>query len=242
MVACLRSGCFFSLFVATLFTCGLNFAAEGAGEKDNPDPWETSNRRTHKFNNSVDKGVLKPVARAFKFLTPLRIGEGINNAFRNVSDVSSIANQFMQGKPRAGARNILRVLINSTLGVFGIFDVASRMRLRYDPEDFGQTLAVWGVPRGPYFVIPFMGPSTVRDAVGRVGNIFTSPMTYVPLGLPIKVAIQSVNVVAQRSQLLSLEFIISGDEYEFFRNSYLQRRDYLIHGSDVEDSFLEDEF
>lgn len=211
-------------------------------QQQNLDPWEPSNRRVHKFNQFVDNRLLKPSARAYHAVTPGPINQGISNFFRNLGEVSGFANKILQGKPRRAARGALRFLTNSTLGGFGLFDVASRMHLPREYEDFSQTLAIWGVPQGPYAVLPFLGPSTVRHAVGRAVNVVLNPLFFVSFNPVDQALMRSIEVLDKRADLLSLEAVFTEDGYEFFRNSYFQRREYLIHDGITEDPFIDDEF
>lgn len=211
-------------------------------QQQNLDPWEQSNRRVHRFNQFVDNRLLKPSARVYRFLTPGPIDHGITNFFRNLGEIPGLVNKILQGKPRRAARGALRLLTNSTLGGFGFFDVASRMNLPYEYEDFSQTLAVWGVPQGRYTVLPILGPSTVRHAVGKVANIFLNPLFFVSLNPVDQALMRGVEVLDKRADLLSLESVFAADGYEFFRNAYFQRRDYLIHDGITEDPFVDDEF
>lgn len=213
----------------------------------NTDPLERSNRRVHNLNERFDRAILKPVAKAYRFMVPKFLRRAIANVFRNIAEAPGMANKLAQGKPRAVARGALRFLINSTLGAGGLFDLASRMRLKYEYEDFGQTLAVWGVGSGPYIVLPFFGPNTVRGGVGRVVEIIISPFSVfsglLAFNLIEQVSVQGLAVISQRVALLSVEFVVTGDKYEFYRNAYLQRRDYLIHdGVPTSDAFLDDDF
>lgn len=234
LVSALLSSCF--------FIGDLAYAENLNNENVYKDVWERSNRRIYKFNSAVDGAVLKPVARVAKFVTPPLINRGVTNFFNNVGEISSFFNKIMQGKPRSAARGALRFLVNSTLGFFGLFDVASRIGLPYEYEDFDQTLAVWGVPRGPYVVLPFFGPSSVRGALSVIANTFMDPINFLPIDPLWMLGLRAVKVIDQRADLLALDSVLTGDEYEFFKNAYLQRRDDLIRDGAVEDTFLDDEF
>ena len=218
-----------------------------AGMSKNVDSFENLNRKVHGFNNRFDKAIFKPAAKAYRFVIPKFFRRGVTNFFRNAAEIPSTANKLAQGKPRAVARGALRFLINSTLGVGGLFDVASRMRLKYEYEDFGQTLAVWGMGSRQYIVLPFVGPSTVRSGIGRIVEIIISPFSifsgFLAFNLIEQISVRGVELIGQRVALLSVEFVVTGDEYEFYRNAYLQRRDYLIHdGFPATDVFLDDDF
>ncbi len=221
---------------------GQEVVKEAAEDEVGIDPWEASNRRIHAFNSRLDKAILKPLARAYRVLLPGPLKQGVGNFFRNISEIPSTVNKIFQGRPRKAAVGALRFLINSTMGVFGILDVASRMGLRREYEDFDQTLSIWGVPPGPYVVLPFFGPSTVRGAIGRVVDILMNPFSLLAIEQTERLVLFGANFLNDRAELLSIEFVVTGDEYEFYRNAYLQRRDYLINDGAVEDPFLEDEF
>lgn len=222
-------------------TCAFSYA-DAQSEQKNLDPLEGMNRKVHNVNVALDLVLLRPAAKIARAVTPKPVREGVGNVFRNIGEIPSGANKLLQGKPRAFMRGALRFLVNSTMGVFGIFDVASRIGLQREYEDFGQTLAVWGVPPGPYIVLPFFGPSTIRDGFGRAADIAFNPLTFTSLDGRQQIILRGTEIVNQRISLLSFEFAISGNEYEFFRNSYLQRREHLIEDGEAEDSFLDDEF
>ncbi len=135
----------------------------------NPDdPWESLNRQTFAFNQGLDFILIRPLAKGYQFITPKPVREGVTRVFQNTMEPSNAVNNVLQGKVEEGILSLFRLMINSTVGVVGIFDVAQMVDIPRMPEDFGQTLATWGVPKGPYFVIPVLGPSTVRDTVGLV--------------------------------------------------------------------------
>jgi phospholipid-binding lipoprotein MlaA len=193
---------------------------------ENPDPWESYNRKAHAFNDSVDKAVLKPTAEAYVKVVPGFAREGVSNFFANLEDVGTSINNLLQGKPGQAASDAGRFVVNSVLGVFGLWDVATPMGLDKHNEDFGQTLGVWGVPAGPYFVIPLLGPSTARDAPARVVDPQYAYGYYTdPQGLAWGLTI--TNVVQQRAHLLKAGSILQEaalDEYSFIRDAWLQRR------------------
>lgn len=212
------------LAVTLLFT--------GCATTNNPDdPYEGYNRAMFKFNEKVDKAVLKPVAKTYKKVTPSFVQTGIGNFFGNISDVWIGANNLMQGKGEDAANDFSRVMINSTLGVFGLFDIASEAGIPKHNEDFGQTLGKWGVGSGSYVVLPFFGPSTMRDAVALPLDLYTDPWGHV---YPVRYrnAGIAVRVVHKRATLLDAEKLVKGaalDRYAFIRDAYLQRRQSLIN-------------
>lgn len=210
------------------------WAAEARGSVD---PWEGFNRKMFSFNDTLDSYVFKPLAKGYKAVTPDPVERGISSAFSNLKEVSNIANDLLQGKLSQAGNDTGRLLVNSTLGVVGIFDVAEHMGLpKSDGEDFGQTLATWGVGSGPYVVLPFLGPSTVRDLGGMPVNTFTDPVGYVD-HVPTRNSLWGTGLVELRASLLEAESLISGDKYAFMRDAYLQRRNYLAKDGDVEDDF-----
>ncbi|HHJ19914.1 MAG TPA: VacJ family lipoprotein, partial [Gammaproteobacteria bacterium] len=133
------------------------------GQRHPADPWEGYNRAIFKFNDKLDQIVLKPVAKGYQKVTPDIVETGVSNFFSNLFDVGVSLNNLLQGKPRRAGSDLMRFVMNSTFGIAGLFDVASSAGLEKHNEDFGQTLATWGVPSGPYFMLPFLGPSTIRD-------------------------------------------------------------------------------
>ena len=205
------------------------------------DPWEGFNRDSYAVSDAVDRAVLVPVAKGYKQVTPDWLEAGIGNMFLNLRTVTSSANGFLQGKPRSGFIDLGRILVNSTIGIGGFFDVASGWGWRYQNEDLGQTLAVWGMKNSRYFYIPFMGPTTLRDLPSNVIN------SYVPrliLGSDYHWAISVVDVVNTRAQLLSATRVRDAsalDPYAFTRDAYFQRRKFLIYDGDppIEDFFAD---
>jgi len=196
------------------------------------DPFEETNRAIYEFNESLDSNVLKPVSRAYKNNMPEAAQKGIGNFLDNLGDVSTLANQILQFKPIESAETLARILVNTTIGLGGLFDVASDMGLITEDEDFGQTMAVWGVEQGPYVVLPLFGPSTVRDGIGTYVDL-TSPANMVDeIG---EVGVSVINVVDKRVDLLSITDILdqSDDPYITMRSSYLQKRNNDIYDGNV---------
>jgi phospholipid-binding lipoprotein MlaA len=193
---------------------------------DPTDPFERYNRAIFSFNDTLDRFVLKPVARAYKFVTPDLVQRGVANFFNNISDVPTAVNDVLQGKPKQAATHVGRFALNSTVGILGLFDVATTVGLEREREDFGQTLGRWGLQSGPYVVLPFFGPSSVRDTFGLAADIGLDPLVYVHddgwrLGLA------GLRVVEQRASLLQFENTyksIELDPYLFTRDAYLMHR------------------
>lgn len=211
------------------------------------DPWEGFNRGVYRFNSAVDRAVLKPAARGYRALTPDWLETGITNVFANLSYTSVILNDLLQGKGRVAARDTFRFLVNSTVGLLGFIDVASREGLTDNDEDFGQTLAVWGVPSGPYLVLPLFGPSTMRDTPGQVVGSFTDALTFADIKFEERIALLTLDVIETRARLLPLDAQLEKvfDEYAFVRSAVLQRRQYLIYDGNppeqpIDEELLED--
>lgn len=222
-------------FIWTL-ACSSLFFAFGFAQASDDDPWEKINRPVFEFNDTLDRYALKPVAKGYQKVTPSLVRTGIDNFFNNLGDVSNLANDLMQGKLHAAGVDTSRLLFNTTFGIFGVFDVATAMGLQRNDEDFGQTLGKWGVSSGPYVVLPFLGPSTVRDAPAKIPDMFLNPNYYVN-GMAARNTIFAVNVVDTRAQLLKAESLVSGDKYIFMRNAYLQNREFKVKDGEVEDDF-----
>jgi phospholipid-binding lipoprotein MlaA len=218
-----------------VFILALGFHISAAG--DEVDPWQGYNRAMFSFNDTVDRYTLKPLAKGYVFITPKFVRKGVSNALSNVGEVPSILNGILQGKPSKAGRDTGRLLINTTLGIAGIFDVATHLGLpSMGREDFGQTLAVWGVDQGPYIVLPFLGPSTARDTVALPAGWYADPRTHID-HRRTENAVLAVTLLDMRAELLDLEGHITGDRYTFVRDAYLQRRIYLINDGQVEDAF-----
>ena len=196
------------------------------------DPFEETNRSIYEFNESLDSNVLEPVSRAYKNNMPEAAQKGIGNFLDNLGDVSTLANQILQFKPIESAETLARILVNTTIGLGGLFDVASDMGLVTEDEDFGQTMAVWGVEQGPYVVLPLLGPSTVRDGIGTYVDL-TSPANMVDEIDEVGVSV--INVVDKRVDLLPITDILdqSDDPYITMRSSYLQKRNNDIYDGNV---------
>ncbi len=218
-------------------------ASASAPVVKNRDPWEGFNRQMYRFNDVLDRAILKPAAKGYKAITPDPVEHGVTNVFANLGEVSTILNSVLQWKWKSAAHSTGRFVVNSTLGLVGVIDVAQHVGLQKAPgEDFGQTLATWGVGSGPFVVLPFFGPSTIRDGLGSAVDWYVDPLTHVDheeTGLALK----AVRTIDSRARLLEVEELASGDRYSFIRDAYLQRRDFLIKDGAVEDDFgAEDEF
>ena len=194
------------------------------------DPWEGFNRAMFTFNDAVDGAVLKPVAEGYKAITPNPVQKGVSNFFSNLGEIGNITNNLLQGKWDETASSTFRFLINSTAGWFGIFDLASELGLQHYKEDFGQTLGYWGVTSGPYLVLPFLGPSTVRDTSGlAVEFSYIDEKSILDPSSDEKIGLLGLDVVETRARLLSAESMIIGDRYSFIRDVYLQSRAFAVY-------------
>ena len=218
------------------FTC----TASAAGEPS--DPLQGLNRHIQSFNDTADRWVLKPVAKGYNKITPRVARRGISNFFGNLTYPLVVVNQFLQGKWRQGASDTGRFFINTTLGIGGLFDPATEAGMLLHDEDFGQTFAAWGIGSGPYLVIPFLGPSTVRDGIGSAAGFAAQPTRYLIDDERTRYALTALNLIQIRAGLIDAEQLISGDRYLFFRDAYLQRREYLIKDGEVTDEFLDEEW
>jgi phospholipid-binding lipoprotein MlaA len=222
-----------------LVVCACLVGCASTGER-RPDRFEPVNRKVYGFNDTLDRWILRPVAKGYDRAVPRPVKRGIRNVFINLGTPGVALNQFLQGKPGAGMSDLTRFVINSTVGVAGIFDVAGRSGLPRHEEDFGQTFAVWGFGQGPFVMLPFRGPATTTHAVGMVFDLFTNPVMLVSPARDRAVVI-GVDVVDVRAQLIPLESLITGDPYIFMRDAYLQRRDFLISDGVLgDDPFLDD--
>lgn len=199
-------------------------------ERDSRDRFERFNRSVYAFNDRLDRAVAKPVAKAYVKVTPAPVRTGIGNFFKNLAYTRVILNDLLQGKVVDFFSDIARLVVNTTLGIGGLFDPAAQLGLTANDEDFGQTLGTWGVPAGPYLVLPIFGPSTVRDGIGMVADRYSEPDTYLIEDWKAQAGIVVVSLVDTRASLLSTEDLLTNsfDPYAFMRNAYLQRREFQV--------------
>ena len=213
------------------------------GSSSAADPLEPLNRTSFAVSNGFDKVLLKPVAKGYEFIIPSIVRRGVTNISRNLRTPLDSVNNLLQGKPRAAANDLGRFVVNSTIGLAGLFDHATTMGLDQNTEDFGQTLAVWGVPAGPYVYVPILGPFTLRDAFMIPVNQLADPMFYMK-ERSTRDKIYLVRAIDLRQRLFAAEALIkdSADRYVSIRESYLQRREYLIYDGDppVDEDFYDD--
>ena len=207
--------------------------------KTEVDPLKNINEKTHNLNQTLDLQLASPVARLYKRVTPDFVEIGITNFTRNLEDLSIALNNVLQGKVNDGFSDLIRFTINSTIGMGGFVDVASDLGFDKHDEDFGQTLAVWGVSDGPYLVIPGLGPSTMRDTLAMIPDAFLTPLWLIDHDRT-SYSLTAIDLVDTRARYLGLESVVIGDEYLFYRDAYLQSREFEILDGEVDDEF--DEF
>ncbi len=208
------------------------------------DPWEGWNRKVQTFNDNLDEYAMKPVAKGYRWVMPTFADQGVTNFFSNIDDIGVALNDLLQGKFGQAGEDTGRFLLNSTIGLAGFIDVADRVDLEKHDEDFGQTLGVWGVPMGPYLVLPFFGPSSPRGVGGLMGDAAMNPISY--LGTGVSIGLFALNAIDTRADYLNMEKIATEaaiDRYSFFRDAYLSRRRYLVNDGNIqEQDFFDDEF
>jgi len=226
-----------SLIAALLLMTGCATTNQSAGVND---PLEGYNRAMYKFNDVLDTAVIKPVAKGYDTVMPAPLSHGVSNFFSNLNDITVIVNDLLQGKFYQAYRDTYRFVLNTTVGVAGVFDVASLNGFTKNNEDFGQTLGVWGADPGAYVVLPIFGPRNVRDSFGLVGDLFTDPVMYVE-GDDARFAIAGTRLIDTRAGLLKAEKVLNEaafDEYSYIRDAYMQRRQHLVFdGNPPEDDF-----
>ena len=223
---------FLFLFFISTFSIAEN-------EDVNVDPFESTNRIVFEISDDLDTMFIRPVAEIYRDVTPRFIKNSVTNFFYNLSEVDTIVNQLLQGKIVLAGQDSLRFLINSTIGIVGFVDVATRVGFERHDEDFGQTLGYWGVPAGPYVFLPLIGPSTIRDSFSKPTSWFLSGNLSVS-DEEAKIFINLLDAVETRERLLVAEKLIVGDKYEFVKSVYLQTRNDLVFDGEVEDEFLTD--
>ncbi|ARU88980.1 VacJ family lipoprotein [Pseudomonas sp. M30-35] len=222
-----------SLWAACASVALLSGAVQASDEDD---PWIGYNRAMFNINDTVDTYTLKPLAKGYQAVTPQFLEDGVHNFFNNIGEVGNLANNLLQGKVYDAGIDTSRFIFNTTLGLLGFVDVATRMGLQRNDEDVGQTLAVWGIGSGPYLVLPLFGPSTVRDAAARVPDGLLATSLFID-HVPTRNVVYGVNLVDTRASLFPAERLIVGDRYIFVRNAYLQNREFKIKDGVVEDDF-----
>jgi phospholipid-binding lipoprotein MlaA len=221
-------------FIFTIFVCSSFLIAE-----DINDPFEDLNRLSFEFNESLDANFLKPIAETYS-KSPRLLKKGVTNFFDNLEEVDTTVNQLLQGKIGYAVNDLTRFVINSTIGLGGVLDVATPLGLKRHEEDFSQTLALWGVPSGPYIMLPLLGPSSVRDVFSRPVSSLLS-VTFHMTESDVNIALKAVDALETRERLLEIESLIYGDRYDFVKDSYVQYMIYEVSdGENVVDEFVDD--
>lgn len=195
------------------------------------DPLEPINRAVFTFNEKADQYFLKPVAETYKAITPSMVRTGVGNFFGNISDLLTFMNDMLQGKPNEAGDDLGRVMLNTSFGLGGIFDLASEAGIEKHYEDFGQTFGVWGAGPGPYLVLPILGPSSVRDGAGTLVQLYADPVTRA-YTVAARNSLYGLQIVHTRYTLLGTESLLEQaalDKYSFVRRAYLQRRRNLVY-------------
>lgn len=220
-------------------------ALSGCATATDPrDPLEPINRGIYKFNDAVDKAVLKPVAQGYRAVLPQPVRTGVTNFFSNIEDVLIALNNLLQFKFQAAASDVARVAFNTTFGIAGIFDVATSFGLEKHDEDFGQTLGYWGIGDGPFLMLPLLGPSNLRDTVGLAAYYQLDPVLNLD-HVPTRNTLSVLRFVNRRAQLLDAEKVLDEaalDPYTFLRDAYIQHRRSLVYdGNPPREKLLDDE-
>ena len=235
-----RISIFYEIILIFLISI-LLFGCATTASLDERDPLENFNRGVYSFNQTMDEIVFNPISKLYKAITPNIIEKGVSNFFSNLGDLSVIANQILQLKFDKAASDVSRVLINSTIGLLGFFDISSEIGLPKHNEDFGQTLAQWGFKSGPYIVVPFFGPATLRDLSALViDKGMLNPMFYLEDDMT-KAGLLTLNYVDFKSRFSNRNDLIGAaslDEYEFIKNAYFEKRAYEINDGKIND-FIE---
>jgi phospholipid-binding lipoprotein MlaA len=229
--------------LGVLLTVALTGCVALPGNRKPPpqDPWESWNRGVYNVNDKLDRAVAKPLARTYVRVLPAPARSGVSNVLSNLRMTTVFINDTLQGKFRAAGTDLVRFVVNTTVGFGGLLDPATQMGLDKNEEDFGQTLGRWGVPPGPFVELPFLGPSDARDGPARIVDFFTGPTHYIKNNC-VAWGLYGVNLVDARADLLSLDPTLQKvfDPYAFVRDAYLQRRAYLVSDGKATDEELVD--
>ena len=227
---------------ALLAACAGNQPAAEKSERAEYDPWEPLNRRVYNFNVAIDKASVKPLAKGYKAVTPRFVRRGITNFFDNLTTPRSSVNNFLQGKPKRGFTELGRFIVNSTIGLGGLVNVTDINGLERHDETFSQTFAVWGVPEGPYLMLPILGPHSVLDAASQPFDFYTNLLEHYE-NTSVRDKLNVLLIIDARQRLLAADRFLddSNDPYITFREAYLQNREYEIYDGDppVEDDYFE---
>lgn len=217
--------------IAAIAACMMVSGCASSQPSNPKDPWEGFNRAMFQINDALDTVVIRPAAVVYDNVLPSPVKTGVGNFFSNLGDLGNAANNLLQGKPQAALNDLVRFAFNSTWGLLGVLDVASEAGLPKHDEDFGQTLAVWGVGDGPYLVLPLFGGHNLRDTAALPVDYYSNPTTYVE-GDAAKYSFKAAEIVVKRAELLPADRATEGqiiDKYAQMRDVYFQRRNYLIH-------------
>lgn len=213
-----------------LITVATSGCASVAGLKPDPrDPFERTNRAIFRVNDALDRGVARPAAMVYHRLTPQFVQTGVSNFMSNIGYPTVIINDILQGKFRDGLSDLGRFAMNTSFGLGGLFDPATSAGLEVHDEEFGQTLGKWGVPIGPYLMLPVLGPSSIRDSFGLALDTATDPRQYLR-NTKVKWGLQGLRLLDRRTQLLGTDAVLerAADKYTFIRSAYLQHREYQM--------------
>ena len=219
----------FSCVLTFLLAISFSFFSKPLFGKESieTDPWRQFNTSIFEFNNLMDRAFLKPIAISYSSFSPRAARRGVSNFFGNVDDFNVLTNNLFQLKIENAANDSVRIILNSTVGIFGLFDVARAIGIRKNTEDFGQTLAFWGIDRGPYVMLPIFGASSVRDSIGFLIDTALNPIQLLD-GLTAKSVLFFLRETESRAFRLPLDDVVGGSPYLFVREAYFQRRDFLI--------------
>lgn len=231
-------------FLPKFALLGIVLALTGCATNGDPrDPLEPLNRGIYKFNDTVDEAVIKPVAKGYKAVLPNPVRTGVGNFFSNIDDALIAVNNLLQFKFSQAASDVARLIANTTFGIGGLFDVATSFGLEKHNEDFGQTLGYWGIGDGPFLMLPFLGPSNVRDTVGLAAYYQLDPVWNLS-HIPTRNTLGTLRVLDRRARLLDAEKVLDEaalDPYTFLRDAYIQHRRNLIYDGNPPREKLEDE-
>lgn len=205
-------------------------------EQRNVDPLEPFNRAMFSVNNNLDKYLIRPVAVGYDWVLPGFAKRGVGNMFANFYDFNSALNSVLQGRFAGAGQSGGRFLLNSTIGLVGLFDVATPMGVSPYRTDFGHTLSIWGFESGPYLMVPFFGPRTVRSGTGTIFDAYTSVPTYMP-SVALRNSLWGLGLIDGRARLLEADELVSGDRYIFIRDAYLSNREAFVNDGVVTDTF-----
>ena len=222
-----------TLIAALVLLLGLVGGCASTPNGDPGDPYESTNRKIYNFNDSLDRNIMQPIARGYVSVTPKPVRGGVTNFFDNVSYINVIANDLLQGKGVQFLSDAGRFVVNSTIGLGGLFDPAKEMGLTAHDEDLGQTFGVWGAGEGAYLTVPLAGPSSFRDAPDFISSMLLNPLTY--LNPVVNIPLAFVSAVDSRANFLDASFILDQsalDPYTFVREAYRQQREYKIYDGD----------